>query len=110
MLVFFSSNLKDLMIYQIVIPKFLTLSTILTDFFSNFLGNRGLPSQPKNCTWAVTLFYFKTRTDKKHKREQTFNFGQNVGQREECIQLGRKLITQMHESRSLTKCESNSSS
>ena len=35
MLVFFSSNLKDLMIYQTVIPKLLSFLTILTDFFQN---------------------------------------------------------------------------
>ena len=42
----------------------------------------------QNCASAVTSFYVKTHSDKKHERKQTFNFGQNAGQRGECVQLG----------------------
>ena len=64
-----------------------------------------LPLQPRIGAWAVTLLYVKTHSDRKHKSKQTFDFGQNAGQRGKMCPAS-KLIIQMHETRSPTKCES----
>ena len=58
----------------------------------------------QNCAWAVILLSVKTHSDRKHKSKQTFNFGQNAGQRGKMCPTSK--LIQMHETRSPTKYES----
>ena len=63
------------------------------------------PRNPEFVHGLWTLLYVKTHSDRKHKSKQTFDFGQNAGQRGKMCPTS-KLIIQMHETRSPTKCES----